>query len=76
MEIDQIQSGTSSNHVPFPNVSAVCLFLLITDRLFGRTKAESNQMRLLGGDVAEDEEHRIVIVKAKPYRDSTEMQKL
>lgn len=48
--------------------------------MFGRNKPESNQMRLLGGDGgtggAEDDEHRIVIVKAKPYRDSAELQKL
>lgn len=44
-------------------------------RMFGRTKSESN--RLLGGDgAAEDDDHRIVIVKTKPYRDSTELQKL
>lgn len=45
-------------------------------RLFARNKPESNQMRLLGGDGVEEEDHRNGLVKAKPYRDSTEMQKL
>lgn len=43
-------------------------------RLFSRSKPDQmNEMRLLG---EEDEDHRIAIVKTKPYRDSQELQKL
>lgn len=50
---------------------------MVTFRIFTRNKAESNQMRLLGGDGVEDEDHRLVIVnKSKPYRSSSELQKL
>lgn len=46
-----------------------------SNRLFNR-KTESNQARLLGGEAEEEYQRRISIVKAKTYRDSTELQKL